>query len=155
MNRITSPVLGSVSPTPYSSPVQPADDGESFLSGLHIAGIDEARGVRGRRLLRVGQPVCRKGERIARGRAQRGGEDVALAVRQREGLQARRDLSGDGPGLLQGAVRAGRRRGRQQRRKAELDASPHDGGAHGRQKYLFVASSYQPFISAAACWPVA
>ena len=39
---------------------QPADDGESFLSGLHIAGIDEARGVRGRRLLRVGQPVCRK-----------------------------------------------------------------------------------------------
>ena len=87
---------------------QPADDGESFLSGLHIAGIDEARGVRGRRLLRVRQPVCRKGERVARGRAQRGGEDVALAVRQREGLQARRDLSGDGPGLLQGAVRAGR-----------------------------------------------
>ena len=116
---------------------QPADDGESFLSGLHIAGIDEARGVRGRRLLRVRQPVCRKGERVARGRAQRGGEDVALAVRQREGLQARRDLSGDGPGLLQGAVRAGRRRGGQQRRKAELDASSHDGGAHGRQKYLF------------------
>ena len=113
MNRITSPVLGSVSPTPFRdgehrlllplgsrADLGPADDGESFLSGLHIAGIDEARGVRGRRLLRVRQPVCRKGERVARGRAQRGGEDVALAFREREGPQECCDFPGGGLGCL-------------------------------------------------------
>lgn len=40
---------------------QPADDGESFLSGLHIAGIDEARGVRGR------PPAARPAARLPEG----------------------------------------------------------------------------------------
>lgn len=75
---------------------------------------------------------------------------MALAVRQREGLQARRDLSGDGPGLLQElSVLEGA--GGRSSVESRTGCLPHD-GAHGRQ-YLFRSVIVSAFISVAACWP--